>query len=562
MKNTILFILMLNTCSSMAVENSLENKNILDQISNVIIQISNTITGSTVWNLNSSGITGSSDPFDRLGESVSHGDYNNDGIQDLAIGIPNYDLFGTDLNNAGAVLIIYGGSNGLSSSGEQFLFQDFGDLNGIEENDFFGKSLTSGDFNCDGITDLAVGSPEEDFNTINPAIRQNVGAINIFHGSIDGFANLGAGSTFLFQGTGLGIFSDSSIEENDRFGWSMATGDFNGDECDDLAVSAPWEDFGSPVPTIIDGGQVEVYYGRTQGLSGEPEFRDSLSQQSDDIPATASETNDQFGLSLTAGDYSLAGIGANNFDSLAVGIPGEDINNITNAGAVQVFEGGSNGIDSQNTSEIWSQAGDILGIVEEHDRFGSSLTTGDFNNDFVDDLAIGVPRENLNNAGISDAGSINIIYGDIFGLTAIGNQSFHQNTPGIDGDAETSDRFGDVLTTGDLNGDGADDIVIGVPRENSSKGAFHILYGSNVIDNGGGIIVDNSIFEKNLSDGEDLDQMGYAMTIADFGNGTEIAVGIPGDDSDNDSNDAGSVEVFRFQELVLPDLMFSDSFEN
>jgi hypothetical protein len=55
--------------------------------------------------------------------------------------------------------------------------------------------------------------------------------------------------------------------------------------------------------------------------------------------------------------------------------------------------------------------------------------------------------------------------------------------------------------------------------------------------------------------------MGYAMTIADFGNGKQLAVGLPGDDSVSGFNDAGSVEVFEFPQ-PLPDLMFSDSFEN
>jgi len=116
--------------------------------------------------------------------------------------------------------------------------------------------------------------------------------------------------------------------------------------------------------------------------------------------------------------------------------------------------------------------------------------------------------------------------------------------------------FGETLTSGDLNGDSIDDLVIGVPRENISKGAFHILFGS---DNG--ITTNDSLFEKNLEDGEDLDEMGYAMTIADFGIGTELVVGIPGDDSSVSSfNDAGSVEVFEFPQ-PLPDMMFSDSFE-
>jgi len=555
MKIYLIIILLVTSMSNSVAMVATDKSFTIDAISNAV----NVITGSKVWNLDTNGIVGDTSSLDRLGESVSHGDYNNDGFQDLAIGIPNYDFefFGTTLNNVGTVLIIYGSPSGLSSLNDQFLFQTFEsdppnleNQNGVEENDFFGKSLASGDFNCDGITDLAVGVPEENYN-LNGDLRNNVGAINVFYGSANGFADLGVGSTFLFQGTGLGIFSDGSIEQNDRFGWSMATGDFDGDACDDLSVSAPFEDFGLS-NSIIDGGQVEVYYGRAQGLSGESDFRDSLSQQSDDMPETAAQTNDQFGLSLTAGDYSLAGVGMNNFDFLAVGIPGEDVNGESNAGAVQVFEGGSNGIDLQNTSVIWSQAGDIIGIVEANDRFGSSLTTGDFNHDFVDDLVVGVPREDINNAGINDAGSINIIYGNTFGLASDNNQSFHQNFTGILGVAESTDQFGDSLASGDLNNDSFDDLVVGVPRENSSSGAFHILYGSI-----SGITTDNNLYQTNNF--SPLDEMGFSMTVADFGNGFEIAVGIPGDDIFNGFNDVGSVEVFNF---VQPDLMFSDSFED
>ena len=556
MKNIyLLYLLVFNSC--------LINAKDLPTYKNIINQISNIIIGSTIWNLDSTNIISESSPIDRLGESVSHGDYNNDGIQDLAIGIPNYDFqfFGVTLNNTGTVLIIYGSPNGLSSSNEQLLFQtfesdppNFENINGVEENDFFGKSLASADFNCDGITDLAVGTPDESV-TISGELRNNVGAVNIFYGSINGFADLGEGSTFLLQGTGTGIFFSGHISDGDRFGWSMAVGNFddgadNGHACFDLAVSAPFEDFGN-MNQISDGGQVDVFYGRSAGLSGEPDFRDSLTQQSDDIPESAAESNDQFGLSLTSGIFSLFN---NNFSSLVVGIPGEDIDGITNAGAVQVFHGSIDGLDENNSSEIWSQSGAIIGIVEANDRFGSSVATGRFNNDFIDDLVIGVPREDINSSGINDAGSINIIYGDSFGLSSSGNQSFHQNTANMLGSAENSDRFGDVVVTGDLNNDNFDDLVIGVPREDDSKGAFHILYGTV-----NGISTDENQYETNIFfGGAILDEMGYAMTVADFGDGKEIAVGIPGDDSSDGDNDAGSVEVFRVQS----DIIFIDSFDS
>jgi len=224
----------------------------------IIEQLFNNIIDSQIWNLGDTGINTTPDPLDRLGEALSHGDYNDDGYQDLAIGIPNYDFeFFEIVNNIGAVLILYGGPNGLSTNiNEQLLFQTFEsdppnleNLNGIEANDQFGQTLASGDFNCDGITDLAVGTPEESV-IISGEDRDAVGAINIFYGSVNGFTEFGAGSTFLFQGTDAvsGNFSDF-VSAGDRFGWSMAVGNFNGDvengnRCMDLAVSAPFENFG------------------------------------------------------------------------------------------------------------------------------------------------------------------------------------------------------------------------------------------------------------------------------------------------------------------------------
>ncbi|VAW48994.1 hypothetical protein MNBD_GAMMA03-517 [hydrothermal vent metagenome] len=462
-------------------------------------------------------------------------------------------VFGLTATNSGTVLIIYGRPNGLASTNSQLLFQSifvfpptFESLNGVEDNDFFGKSLASGDFNCDGITDLAVGTPDEDV-TIDGELRSNVGAINIFYGSVDGFADLGQGSTFLLQYPAPNSF----IEENDRFGWSMAAANFNGDTfngiaCDDLAVSAPFEDFNA----INDVGFVSIFSGSDQGLSENDV--EIINQVTDGLTETIVESHDQFGYSLAAGHLTSNG-GMGVFD-LVVGIPGENIDGEINAGAVQVFKGSFGGLDNAIPSDVWSQSGDIIGVVEANDRFGSSVAVGNFNGDFLDDVAIGVPRENLNSAGINDAGSINIIYSGQFGLETDGNQIFHQDTDGIDGDAEDDDRFGDALTTGDLNGDSIDDLVIGVPRENNSKGAFHILFGSS-----DGITTVDSIFEKNLGGGEELDEMGYAMTIANFGNGKQLAVGIPGDDSEvGGFNDAGSVEVFSFNN----DVIFKNSFED
>jgi hypothetical protein len=71
------------------------------------------------------------------------------------------------------------------------------------------------------------------------------------------------------------------------------------------------------------------------------------------------------------------------------------------------------------------------------------LAAGDFDGDGFDDLAIGVPEEDV--GGASDAGAVNVLFGSAAGLTAAGSQIWHQDSAGVPGAAENFDRFGNVL---------------------------------------------------------------------------------------------------------------------
>jgi hypothetical protein len=70
---------------------------------------------------------------------------------------------------------------------------------------------------------------------------------------------------------------------------------------------------------------------------------------------------------------------------------------------------------------------------------GDPLTAGAFDDDVLDDLAIGVPLEN------NAKGAVNVIYGGASGLTPTDDDIWTQGSPGIKGTPENSDYFGSSL---------------------------------------------------------------------------------------------------------------------
>ena len=325
---------------------------------------------------------------------------------------------------------IYGSRNGLTTTGNRTWHQNKKNINGTaEKNDYFGESLAVGDFDNDGYDDLVVGAPDEDIGSVEEA-----GGVNVIYGSGSGLTSSSdqdwnqtdINYEYNFRGFNNAEFAkEDEPTDEDHFGKSLAPGDFNNDGYDDLAIGVPGEDIDYPwyaVPDDIDNfGAVNLIYGSDNGLTKDHQNQNVWYQNRPDVyvdnkqrTTGTAEDDDNFGESLAVGDFDNDG-----YDDLVVGVPGEDIGSITNAGMVNVIYGYSGGL---YISETWHQnKNNINETAQGGDHFGESLAVGDFNNDGYDDLAIGVPDENI--GSIKNAGMVNIIYGSSSGLTSSGDQN-------------------------------------------------------------------------------------------------------------------------------------------
>ena len=448
------------------------------------------------------------------------GDFDNDGNDDLAIGVRGD-------NGAGAVNVIYGGNGGLSTNGDQLITQDDTAALGVSEpGDAFGYALAVGDFDNDGRDDLAIGVPEE-----NDGATVDSGGVEVIYGSNGG---LDPSDSVWWSQDSAGIKGVS--EQDDRFGWSLAAGDFNDDGADDLAVGVPGEDIGDDV----DAGAVAILYGaRREGLTSSD---DRFDQDSPGIKGVG-EDDDLFGWSVTVGDFDADGA-----DDLAIGVPGEDIGSDVDTGAVGILYGESGHRLTARDHRYDQDSSGIKGVGEDDDLFGWSLAAGDFDGDGADDLAIGSPGEDI--AGAIDVGAVAVLYGAAGSGVSASDQRFDQADSSIAGLAEQDDLMGFSLTTGDFDDDGIADLGVGLPGEDRNglvdAGGFLGIYGSlSRLGNGR----DEIWFDQGVANvpgaNEPDDRFGSALAAGDYdGDGAhDVVVGVPGEDISADV-DAGGINVF------------------
>jgi len=462
---------------------------------------------------------------DQLSAVSLAGDVNGDGFDDLIVGATGGDDGGA---NAGEAYVIFGKAGGFGTidltslaPADGFILQGF----------FFsaGFSVSSaGDINGDGYDEMIVGAPMHEVNG-----GPSSGEAFVIYGKASGFGtNVGGRNVIdlatMTAGDGFRLTGDS----DDYVGWSVATaGDVNNDGFDDFMVGAIRTQSGGN-----DAGEAYIIFGKAAAF-GTVDL--SALAPTDGFSVRGTENFDLAGSSVsTAGDVNGDG-----YDDIIVGVPRYDVAGLE-AGAAFVIFGKASGFANIDIGSLAPADGfAILGQAAFAFAGLSVSSAGDFNGDGFDDVLVGAPLPANNSA----SGDVYVIFGHAGGFGTLNLQTFSASD-GLRITGSSPLGMGDAVSgAGDVNGDGFDDVIVGVKtydlKAPNAGAAFVILggaarSGTTQIGSGGpesGFMIlgdaANDAAGTSVSRGGDINNDGYA----------DLIVGAPG--GDNGGSAAGEAYV-------------------
>ena len=227
----------------------------------LLLNPNGTVSGSQKISDSEGGFSGILDPNDNFGRCEGLGDFDGDGVRDLAVGAPNDDDGGMD---RGAIWLLFLNQNGTVKA-HQKISQTSGGFTGqLADGDLFGSDIALlSDLDGDGVRDLAVGALGDDDGGIN------TGAVWVLFFNSDGTVK----SHQKISNTEGGFAGP--LENGDQIGREVSeVGDLDGNNVPDLAVGTIDDDGNSSqegavwIMFLNSDGTVKACRKITDGQSG------------------------------------------------------------------------------------------------------------------------------------------------------------------------------------------------------------------------------------------------------------------------------------------------------